>query len=121
MRGDGWYERGLSRKDFFQCMINISFEGNGKYELKSAQLDVNSLKVNNREIKELIKNPVIVVRSGESELDIEMDKAGMRKFIQEECGDNINRFPTQVSLSVTAIVKSGGKTKKLPCDVSCTF
>ena len=120
-RGDGWYERGMARKDFFQCMININFEGNGKYDLKSAQVEVNSFKVNNTEIQKLVKTPVIVVKSGESDLDIEMDISRMRKFLNEVGGDNVNRLPTQVSLSVTAMVKSGVKTKKLPCDVSCVF
>lgn len=121
-RGDGWYEvGGLSKKDFFQCMIKVGFEGNGKYELRNAQVEVNSFKVDNREIKESIKTSVLTVKPGESELNMEMEKSGMKKFLKEVDGDNINRLTTQVSLSITAIVKSGVKTKKLPCDVGCVF
>ena len=121
-RGDGWYEvGGLSKKDFFQCMIKVGFEGNGKYDLKNAQIEVTAFKVDGHELQEAVKNSVIVVKPGESELDIEMEKSGMKKFLKEVGGDNINRLPTQVSLSITAMVKSGVKTKKLPCDVTCTF
>ena len=88
--------------------------------MNDAQEHATSFKVNNSEIQDLVKTPVIVVKSGESELDIEMEKSGMRKFL-EECDDNINRLSTHVKLSVTAMVKSGVKTKKLPCDLSCIF
>ena len=121
MRGDGWYEKGLSKKDFFQCVVEINFEGNGKYDLKGALIIVNSLKVKNVEIHELIKDDVISVGPGRNDLDIEIDRQGLRKFLEEANCDNVNRLSTEVSLLITATVKSGPKAKKLPCDVSCAF
>ena len=120
MRGDGWYEKNLPRKDFFQCLLVINFEG--KYELKSSQVVVNSLKVDKCEIQDLVKNKDMVVKRGRNELNIEMDRQGMQNFLANKCCDNINRLPTEVSVTVIATVKSGlTKMKKLPCDVSCVF
>ena len=121
MRGDGWYEKGLAKKDFFQCVFEINFEGNGKYELKGAQIVIDSFKVKNTEIKELIRGDIIAVKPGRNDLDIEIDRQGLRKFLEESSCDNINRLSTELNLSVTATVKSGLKAKKLPCDVSCVF
>ena len=121
LRGDGWYEKGFSKKDFFQCVIEINFAGNGKYDLKGALINVNSLKIKNVEIHQLIKGDVISVGPGRNDLDIEIDRQGLRKFLEEANCDNVNRLSTEVGLSVTATVKSGPKAKKLPCDLSCVF
>ncbi|MDE5755944.1 MAG: hypothetical protein K2I23_02515, partial [Clostridia bacterium] len=122
MRGYGWYEKSLSRKDYFQCLLDVNFEGKGKFELKSSQVLINSLKVDNFEINKLIKSTVITVKPGRNDLDIEVDRQGMRAFLANKGSDNINRFPTQISVTVIAMVKSGlTKTKKLPCDITATF
>ena len=64
----------------------------------------------------------MTVKRGSNELDIEMDRQGLLNFLATKNCDNVNRLPTEISVTVIATVKSGlTKTKKLPCDVSGIF